>query len=123
MCPSKASDVGVLVPLRALGRHQMRLLLPTIYTDHLPRSTHVPSLDKPSQVHSRDELLRQKLLFAGAWLTLGTIRDEEAWMKAIVGGAGAVVVYVLYGMARGGAATLQSAKRKRVLREFGVKDE
>jgi hypothetical protein len=81
------------------------------------------SRNHPPQVHSKDELLRQKLLLAGAWLTLGTIRDEETWIKAIVGGAGAAVVYVLYGMVRGGAATLQSAKRKRVLKELGVKDE
>ena len=78
---------------------------------------------KPSQVHSKDELLRQKLLFAGAWLSLGTIRDEETWVKAIVGVAGAAVVYILYGMARGGVASIQSAKSKRALKEFGVKDE
>lgn len=81
------------------------------------------SRNHPPQVHSKDELLRQKLLLAGAWLTLGTIRDEETWIKAIIGGAGATVVYVLYGMVRGGTATLQSAKRKRVLKELGVKDE
>lgn len=68
-------------------------------------------------------MMRRKLLSAGAWLTLGAIRDEETWMKTIVGCAGAVIVYVVYSMARGGAATLQSAKRKRVLKEFGVKDE
>ena len=59
----------------------------------------------------------------GAWLTLGAVRDEETWIKAIVGTAGVVVVYALWSVLKGGAATIQTAKRNRVLREYGVKDE
>jgi hypothetical protein len=56
-------------------------------------------------------------------LTLGAVRDEETWIKAIVGTAGVVVVYALWSVLKGGAATIQTAKRNRVLREYGVKDE
>ena len=70
--------------------------------------------------HSRcASLVRQ----VGAWLTLGAVRDEETWIKAIVGTAGVVVVYALWSVLKGGAATIQTAKRNRVLREYGVKDE
>lgn len=75
------------------------------------------------KVHSKDEMLRQKLLSAGMWLTLGAVRDEETWIKTIVVVAAAVAMYALYSILKGGAETLQTAKRNRVLKEFGVKDE
>jgi len=67
----------------------------------------------------RASLVRQ----VGAWLTLGAVRDEETWIKTIVGTAGVVVLYALWSVLKGGAATIQTAKRNRVLREYGVKDE
>jgi hypothetical protein len=75
------------------------------------------------KVHSRDEMLRRRILSAGAWLTLGAITDEETWLKTIVGIAGSVALYVGYSLVKGTKSTFQSAQRKRVLKEFGVKDE
>jgi hypothetical protein len=75
------------------------------------------------KVHSKEELLRKKILEIGGMITLGMITTESQWIRFVVMFAGSFSVYALLNVARKLRTMMENSKRKSVLKEFGFKDE
>lgn len=75
------------------------------------------------KVHSKEELLKKKILDVGSMATLGMITTEEQWLRTIVICAVGLIALVAYKLAKKVQNAMQSSKRKSALKEFGFKDE
>lgn len=75
------------------------------------------------KIHSKEELLKKKILDAGSMATLGMITSEEQWIRTIVVGGGIFITLFAFRLAKKVQDIVQNSKRKSALKEFGFKDE
>jgi len=75
------------------------------------------------KIHSKEDLMRKKILDVGSMVTLGMITTEEQWIRAVVICAGSFITLIAFRLARKLQEIMQSSKRKSALKEFGFKDE
>lgn len=75
------------------------------------------------KVHSKEDMMKTNFLEMGAYVTLGMLRSEEQWIRAVVIFAGSLCVYVFLNVVRNVRAMLANKKRKSALKEFGFKEE
>lgn len=75
------------------------------------------------KVHSKEDMMKTNFLEVGAYVTLGMLRSEEQWIRAVVIFAGSLFVYIFLNVVRNVRAMLANKKRKSALKEFGFKEE
>ncbi|WPT13860.1 hypothetical protein PSENEW3_00001699 [Picochlorum sp. SENEW3] len=75
------------------------------------------------KVHSKEDMMKTNFLEVGGYVTLGMLRSEEQWIRAVVIFAGSLFVYIFLNVVRNVRAMLANKKRKSALKEFGFKEE
>lgn len=111
----------VIIPKVPLNRFEQPELTLS-YTDGEKKITSQGPRDY-LKIHSKEELLKKKIIDFGSMATLGMITSEQQWIRAAVIFAGSCVTLVALRLARKLKDAMQSSKRKSALKEFGFKDE
>lgn len=75
------------------------------------------------KIHSKEELMRKKILNFGSTATLGMITTEDQWIRAVVVCAGSLITLFAFRLAKQIQNMMQTSKRRSALKEFGFKDE
>ena len=75
------------------------------------------------RVYSPTDLFREKALLWGTTISLGMLETESDWIRFGVLAVGGVLAYVLFGFYQVVSKSRDDSKRRRALRDLGVKEE